>query len=58
VLFRALGQRQTASSETSRSLGGRRAAATETSSQQPRQAAMHTGPRVVIQSGVRVFRGS
>jgi len=58
VLYRALGQRLTVSSETSRTLGGRRVAATETSSQQPRQAAMRTGPRVVIQSGVRVYRGS
>jgi hypothetical protein len=44
VMFRALGARQTAAAETSRA--------------QPRQAAIRTGPRVVIQSGVRVFRGS
>jgi hypothetical protein len=58
VLYRALGQRQTASSATGATLGGRRVAATETSSQLPRQAVMHTGPRVSMQGGVRVFRGS
>jgi len=54
VLFRAVGQRQTAAS----ALGNRRVAATEANSQLPRQATMRTGPRVSIQGGVRIFRGS
>jgi len=58
VLYRALGQRQSASSEASRALGARQTASSDAGNAQPRQAAMRSGPRVVIQGGVRVFRGS
>jgi hypothetical protein len=46
VLYRTLGARQTV------------AASSETSRPAPRQAVARTGPRVSIQGGVRVFRGS
>jgi hypothetical protein len=58
VLYRAVGQRPTATRDAGATLGGRSVAATETSSQPPRPATMRTGPRVVMQGGVRVFRGS
>jgi hypothetical protein len=56
VLYRALGQRQSSSSAATRA--SRQTASTETSTAQPRQAVTRSGPRVSIQGGVRVFRGS
>jgi hypothetical protein len=57
VVFRAAGQRQSASVAASRTLGARQTASSDMSSAQPRQAVMRS-PRVSIQGGVRVFRGS
>jgi hypothetical protein len=58
ILFRTLGGRQAGASATGRSSASRQVAASEASDQQPRQAAVRTGPRVSIQGGVRIFRGS
>jgi hypothetical protein len=58
VLYRALGQRQSASSATSRTPTSRQTASSDTAGTQVRPAVMRTGPRVSIQGGVRIFRGS
>ena len=58
VLFRALGPRQAAGAATGRASPSRQTAASDTAELQPRQAAMRSGPRVTIQAGVRIFRGS
>jgi hypothetical protein len=58
VLFRAAGQRQSASSAAIRASAARQTASSETSATQVRPAVMRSGPRVSIQGGVRVFRGS
>jgi hypothetical protein len=59
VLFRASGGRQASGSAPTRASATRQIAASDATDQpQPRQAAARSGPRVTMQGGVRIFRGS